>query len=324
MKAFVTGVAGFIGSHLACQLLAQGHKVVGVDAFTDAYDPKIKRENVQPALANPRFELVEGDLLALDLPALMVDCDVAFHLAAQAGVRGGWGPGLALYVQRNMLTTQRLLEAARIVSIQKVVLASSSSVYGEAACLPVAETDPCQPLSPYAITKLAAEQLGLAYRQRYGLPLVALRYFAVYGPRQRPDMAFSRFIAGLCEGEPLPVYGDGGQSRDFTYVDDVVDATIRAARCPVEGEVINIGSGRSSSVLEVVARLEALLGHRACINWLPEAPGEPRHTRANIAKAAALLEYSPQVDLAQGLANQLAWATRTVPLDPLAPATMRY
>jgi nucleoside-diphosphate-sugar epimerase len=316
MKAFVTGAAGFIGSHLAIRLLADGHEVVGVDCFTDAYDPAIKLRNVASIRSNPRFTLVTGDLRDPAILERLADCNVVFHLAGQAGVRGGWGEDFAAYVERNVLATQRLLEVARGASLSAFVLASSSSVYGEAPRLPVRETDSCHPLSPYAISKLAAEQLGLAYWRQHNVPLVALRYFAVFGPGQRPDMAFSRFIAALRAGDPLPIYGDGLQRRDFTYVDDAVEATMAAATRRVAGEVINVGSGTSTSVRDVVGQLELLLECRAEFEWLPESPGEARQTLADISRARELLAYAPHVDLAHGLAAQVEWAQSSTLNEP--------
>ena len=291
---------------------------MGVDAFTDAYAPPLKKQNLRSAVADSRFQLVVGNLLDLTLPEVLADCEVIFHLAGQTGVRGGWGPDAQLYFERNVLATQRLLKAAQRVSLRKFVFASSSSVYGQVA-LPARESDPCQPLSPYAVTKLAAERLAMASWRKYGLPVVALRYFAVYGPRQRPDMAFSRFIAALRGGSPLPIYGDGSQSRDFTYVADVVQATVRAAERPVEGECINVGSGVATRVLDVVAGLEALVGRRAQITWLPQPPGEPHHTEADITKARNLLGYCPRVRLARGACQSTSVCNRRLAIRSSVP-----
>ena len=217
----VTGVAGFLGSHLTERLLAAGHEVVGVDAFTPFYDPRRKRRNLEAALAHPRFRLLELDLGADD-PARLPDAELVFHFAAQAGVRPSWGDGFAEYARHNVLATQRLLERYEARPPRRFVYASSSSVYGDAERLPTRESDLPRPYSPYGVTKLAGEHLCLLYQRNRGLPATALRFFTVYGPRQRPDMAFHRLLEAALDGRPFEVYGDGRQSRDFTYVADAV------------------------------------------------------------------------------------------------------
>jgi UDP-glucose 4-epimerase len=303
--ALITGVAGFIGSHLAETLLSKGKKVVGIDAFTEYYDPDRKRANVAPLLAQPGFRLVEEDLATCDLGSALEGCDVVFHQAGQPGVRGSWGDDFRLYLERNLLATQRLLEALRAHPVQKLVFASSSSVYGDAERYPTAETDLPRPISPYGVTKLAGEHLCLAYATGYGVPLVALRYFTVYGPRQRPDMAFSRFIRAVLAGDEITVYGDGQQTRDFTYVSDIVDANIAAAGSELRSEVVNIGGGSRVTVLEVLDLIGAIAGKEPRIRFIETQRGDVRHTGADLSRARALLGYEPRVPLPEGLRRQV-------------------
>ena len=259
MTDVVTGVAGFIGSHLASRLLAEGHDVVGIDCFTDYYDPGRKRANVAPLLGHPRFRLAELDLALDPLEEVVSGAACVYHLAAQPGVRGSWGSGFATYVRQNILATQRLLEAVGGEG-RRLVYASSSSIYGEAEQALTAEDCLPRPVSPYGVTKLSAEQLVLAYDRTMGLDARCVRYFTVYGPRQRPDMAFSRFIRAARLGEPVEVYGDGSQTRDFTFVTDAVDATVRAGTVDDAGErVFNVGGGSTTSVREVLDILGELL-----------------------------------------------------------------
>src|SRR5579872_1548111 len=226
-RSIVTGAAGFIGSHLAERLIALGHDVVGIDSFTPYYDPTIKRANVAGLLNSPRFQLIEANLATADLEPIVAGADYVFHQAAQAGVRASWGSSFSGYTEYNVLATQRLLEALKEHRPRKVVYASSSSVYGDAA-LPMRETARPQPVSPYGVTKLAAEHLCHLYWANYGVPAVSLRYFTVYGPRQRPDMGFNRFLRAALTGQPIHRFGDGEQTRDFTFVEDAVSATMAA------------------------------------------------------------------------------------------------
>jgi UDP-glucose 4-epimerase len=305
-RLLVTGVAGFIGSHLAEHLLAAGHEVIGIDAFTDYYDPAIKRANVAPLLDLPGFRLIDGDLADCDLGEALDGCEVVYHQAAQAGVRASWGDDFRLYLERNLWATQRLLEAIRERPVRKLVFASSSSVYGDAERYPTAETDHPRPISPYGVTKLAGEHLCLAYAASYGVPIVALRYFTVYGPRQRPDMAFNRFIRAVARGDDITVYGDGTQTRDFTYVSDIVAANIAAGEADVRGEVINTGGGSRVTVLEVLGLLGELIGKEPKIRFIETQRGDVRHTAADLSKARALLGYEPRVPLREGLRRQVA------------------
>jgi len=329
--SLVTGVAGFIGSHLAERLLQEGHRVIGVDGFIGYYPSSMKKRNIASLLRRDRFSFIEADLLDLDLVALLrvkptakhqlwtsqgkgqelpAHCHhvgYVFHLAAQPGVRASWGTNFEVYTRNNVLVTQRLLEAAKDVPLKKFVYSSSSSVYGNAETFPISETVMPQPVSPYGVTKLAAEHLCLLYWRNYGLPAVCLRYFSVYGPRQRPDMAFYRFIRAMLEEQEIVVYGDGEQTRDFTYVDDVVDATARAGIADFAGEVFNIGGGSRVTVNETIKVLEHILGRRARVRCVESQSGDVRHTAADITRVTTVLGFRPQTSLADGLQAEVQW-----------------
>jgi UDP-glucose 4-epimerase len=305
--AVVTGAAGFIGSHLSEALVARGHDVVGVDALTDYYDPAIKRRNVRALLAGRHFRLLELDLAADPLDALPARPRYVFHLAAQPGVRASWGREFATYTSHNVLATQRLLEHVKDQGSERVVVASSSSVYGDAERLPTSEADLPRPYSPYGVTKLAAEHLALLYARNFGVPAVAMRYFTVYGPRQRPDMAFHRFIRALLAGAPIGVHGDGGQTRDFTFVGDAVAANLAAAERGVNGTAYNVGGGSRVSVNDVLERLGRIAGRTPVVEHGPAQAGDPRDTGADIARARRDLGWEPRTSLDEGLARQLAW-----------------
>jgi Nucleoside-diphosphate-sugar epimerases len=307
MKALLTGVAGFVGSHLAERLMAAGHAVVGVDALTDYYEPERKRANLA-AIEGEGLELVEGDLNRLDLDSLLEGVEVVFHLAGQPGIRSSWGESFGIYLDQNVRATQRLLEACREASIKRFVYASSSSIYGDAERFPTKEEDLPAPISPYGVTKLAGEHLSRLYYRAYDLPTVALRYFTIYGPRQRPDMAFSRFIAAALEGRPVTVFGDGEQVRDFTYVGDVVTATIAAAASGRPGTSYNIAGGTQTSIREVIDTIGDLTGGPVAIDHRDPVPGDARRTGADTSRARADLGYEPSVGLREGLALQVAHA----------------
>ncbi len=304
-RAVITGAAGFIGSHLADSLLAEGRQVVGIDAFIPYYEPAIKRANIATASRSPRFELLAGDLNELDLGEVLQPGDVVFHLAAQPGVRQSWGVSFPDYVRHNIEATQRLLEAARRRAVARVVYASSSSVYGDAP-LPMAEDGPLQPISPYGVTKRTAEELCMVYWRNFELPVVPLRFFTVYGPRQRPDMAFNLFIRAIAEGTPLPVYGDGSQRRDFTFVEDVVALLTAAAERAEPGVPINVGGGSAVSIRRAISIVEELLGQKAVLNFQPLPPGDARDTQARMDRARAL-GVAPRVTVEEGLERQVAW-----------------
>jgi UDP-glucose 4-epimerase len=310
--ALVTGAAGFIGSHLVDRLLESGVRVTGVDAFTDYYDPALKRENVAGAAGSPRFKLLELDLGAADLAALP-DVTVVFHQAAQAGVRSSWGRDFGAYVHHNVLATQRLLERYRGAKLERFVYASSSSVYGEAERFPTTEDALPRPISPYGVTKLAGEHLALLYGRRDALPVTALRYFTVYGPRQRPDMAFHRFCRALLNDEPITIYGDGRQSRDFTFIADAVEANLRAWKQAAPQSVYNVGGGSQVEVLEAIAILERALSAKAKLQFEPRAAGDPMRTRADASHLERDLGWKPRTPIEQGLAAEAEWARGRAP-----------
>lgn len=306
MRALVTGAAGFIGSHLCEHLLASGFEVTGVDCFTDYYPPERKRRNLLGPLADDGFRLVEGDIAELELGELIAEGDLVFHLAAQPGVRQSWGREFEIYTTQNVLATQRLLEACKKARIGRLVYASSSSIYGDAESFPTSESATPAPVSPYGVTKLAAEHLCLLYQSKFAVPAVALRYFTVYGPRQRPDMAFHRFIEAARAGRPIEVFGDGLQIRDFTYVTDAVAATAAAGARGAVGRVYNVAGGTQASVLDVADHLGSLLGESVKVDHLPAIPGDARRTGADVTRARDELGFEPALTLAEGLAAQLA------------------
>jgi UDP-glucose 4-epimerase len=310
VRAVVTGVAGFIGSHLAESLLKDGHEVVGIDCFLDHYPRPLKERNLVSARDHRLFRFVEGRLQDHDLPPLLRGAEQIFHLAAQAGVRASWGRDFSLYTDHNVLATQRLLEAAVGVGRPRLVYASSSSVYGDSPTLPLREDAPCQPVSPYGVTKLAAEHLGRLYHQSHGLPVVSLRYFTVYGPRQRPDMAFHRFLSAAQRGDAIHVYGDGEQTRDFTYVEDIVAATRAAAVSGRPGAVYNVGGGERVSLNQVLGTIEGITGCRLRILREEPQKGDMRDTFADTAAARRDLGFRSRVRLDEGLAREWDWLRR--------------
>ena len=307
MKVVVTGAAGFIGSHLTESLLAAGHEVTGVDAFTDYYARSAKERNLEKSRDHRAFRLVEGRLQDLDLRPVLEDVGQVFHLAAQAGVRASWGREFAHYTDHNVLATQRLLEAARSAGGPRVVYASSSSVYGEAPALPLREDARCEPVSPYGVSKLAAEHLGVLYHRNFGLPVVSLRYFTVYGPRQRPDMAFHRFLRAAREGEPIHVFGDGQQTRDFTFVSDIVAATRAAADSGRPGSVYNVGGGERVVLNDVLRQIEDVTGRRLTVVRDEVQKGDMRDTFADTTAARRDLGFRSTVSLTQGLEREWEW-----------------
>jgi UDP-glucose 4-epimerase len=310
MKALVTGVAGFIGSTLAERLVADGAEVAGIDCFTDYYPRSIKERNLSGLLKGPRFRFIEARIQDVDLPALLRDRTHVFHLAAQAGVRKSWGRDFAIYTVNNIEATQALLEAScGLATLERFVYSSSSSVYGDRVAMPMREDALPQPVSPYGVSKLAAEQLCYLYFANYGVPTVSLRYFTVYGPRQRPDMGFHKFLRATILGEPISVYGDGDQTRDFTFVSDAVNANVRAATRGVPGRVYNIGGGSRVSVNDVLEMIGRVAGRKPLINVDPVQKGDMRHTYADTSLARADLGYAPTVGLEQGLAAEYQWLT---------------
>jgi nucleoside-diphosphate-sugar epimerase len=313
LRVVVTGVAGFIGSHLSERLLAAGHEVVGIDCFTDYYERARKEQNLDKSRSHDRFHFEAADLVDADLAPLLDGADVVYHLAGQPGVRPSWGNQFDRYVRDNVIATQRLLEALKNAPIKRFVFAGSSSVYGDAERFPTKENALPRPVSPYGVTKLAAEHLTNLYTRNFGIPAVSLRYFTVYGPRQRPDMAFSRFMQATTAGEDIEVFGDGEQTREFTYVSDAVDGTIKASTADVVGQIFNLGGGSRVTVNKVLATLEEISGLSIRRQNLPAAPGDPRHTGASINLARERLGWEPRVSLAEGLAKQWEWFRTTDP-----------
>ena len=307
MRALVTGAAGFIGSHLSESLLGDGFEVVGIDAFVDYYPRSVKEGNLAAAARHPAFRLVEGRVQDLDLRALLDGVEQVFHLAAQAGVRASWGRDFELYTEHNVLATQRLLEAALVAGKPRIVYASSSSVYGDAPELPLREESPCRPVSPYGVTKLAAEHLGRLYERNHGLPVVSLRYFTVYGPRQRPDMAFHRFLKAARDDQPIRVFGDGEQTRDFTFVADIVAATRAAALKGRPGMAYNVGGGERVSLNQVLRTIEGITGRPFRVSREEPQKGDMRDTAADTGAAQRDLGFRPTVSLAAGLRREWEW-----------------
>jgi UDP-glucose 4-epimerase len=307
MKALVTGAAGFIGSHLCAHLIDGGAEVIGIDCFTDYYPRTFKDANVGVNAGSPRFRLVESTIQEANLPALLDGVTHVFHLAAQAGVRKSWGRDFEHYTVNNVEATQTLLEALVDRPIERLVYASTSSVYGDLAPIPMREDTRLQPVSPYGVTKLAAEHLCLLYYFTYGVPATALRYFTVYGPRQRPDMAFHRFLKAAHDGQPITLYGDGEQTRDFTYVGDAAAATRLAGLKGVPGRVYNIGGGSRVSVNHVLQLVEQVVGKPVTIAREASQKGDMRDTYADTSLAQADLGFRPQTTLADGLAAEYAW-----------------
>lgn len=308
MQVVVTGAAGFIGSHLTDRLISEGHDVIGVDSFTSYYDREMKERNLVAARRSGRFSLVDAELGEVDLGPLLDGAEVVFHQAGQPGVRLSW-EDFSEYERNNVMVTQRLLQAAASSStLQRLVYASSSSIYGNAHSYPVAEDALPAPYSPYGVTKLAAEHLCRLYADNYGVPTVSLRYFTVYGPRQRPDMAFYRLIEGAIRSRPFHLLGDGGQIRDFTFVGDVVDANLRCLVGSIEpGSVLNIASGAPTTMRNAIAVVEEVSGAHVDLLLERAASGDVRQTGGDITLAKAALDWAPTTELAAGLADQVTW-----------------
>jgi nucleoside-diphosphate-sugar epimerase len=311
MKALVTGAAGFIGSHLTSALLDRGAHVVGLDCFTDYYARSLKEANLAVNKHVPGFHFIEGRIQDVDLRSLLSGVTHVFHLAAQAGVRKSWGRDFRVYSDNNVDASQQLLEACVTLPLQKFVYASSSSIYGDNVSIPMRETALPQPVSPYGVTKLAAEQLCYLYHVNHGVPTSSLRYFTVYGPRQRPDMGFHRFISAAIAGDPITLYGDGEQTRDFTFVHDAVAATIAAGARGVPGRAYNIGGGSRVSINQVLDIIGRLVGRALDVRREPAQKGDMRDTFADTSLARADLGFVPTVSLEEGIAAEYRWLSTT-------------
>lgn len=311
MKILISGVAGFVGSTLALRLIRDGHDVVGIDSMTNYYARQIKEANLRPLADSPNFTFHEEDLRTAPLDARLVDVGVVFHQAGQPGIRKSWGQDFTDYLDWNVLATQRLLEACRKAKhVTRLVYASSSSVYGDAATYPTSESALPQPISPYGVSKLAGEHLATLYAKNYGISAVSLRYFTVYGPRQRPDMAFTRFVTAAQAAKKITIFGDGTQVRDFTFVEDVVHANIAAGFSPgIEpGAVYNVAGGSSVSVNEVLRAVEAIHGAPLDIEYVPRSLGDAQRTGGDTTRIRQDLGWVAATTLEDGLGNQYAWA----------------
>ncbi len=303
MKALVTGCAGFIGSTLTDRLLTEGYEVIGIDRFSDYYSRGLKERNLSLALKHPMFTLLEEDIVDM---GTFPDVDYVFHLAAQAGVRASWGKSFAIYTRDNIQATQRLLEYYKELKIKKFVYSSSSSVYGNVE-LPMRENRMVRPVSPYGVSKLAAEHLCYLYWKNYGVPTVSLRYFTVYGPRQRPDMGINKFVNAILHGQTITIYGDGRQTRDFTYIDDIVEANVLAAIGGVCGEAFNVGGGNRISVKDLINAIERATGKSATLVYVEEQKGDVQDTWADAQKAEDLLGWKAKIGIAAGLNRYVEW-----------------
>ncbi len=310
----MTGVAGFIGSHLAEKLLEDKIKVIGIDSFTNYYSKKIKKNNLINCLKNKNFNFIQNDLMKVELEPILKKTDYIFHHAAQPGVRSSWGTEFDTYVKNNISVTQRLLEISKnLKSIKKIVIASSSSVYGNQKGI-MSENSITKPESPYGATKLASENLGMIYHSNYNLPVICLRYFTVYGPRQRPDMAFTRFITNaLCRKE-LTIYGDGNQTRDFTYIDDIINANVACMHSDYNGGLINVGGDHVISINKILFKIQKNLGFKLKIKYLQIQKGDVNHTKANISKAKKILKYVPKISIDEGLKNEIDYLKNNLKL----------
>lgn len=307
MALLITGVAGFVGSHLAERLLEEGFDLIGVDSFLDYYPKEIKENNLRRVIKNPKFKFIEANLLGLNLKEIFEQVEAVFHQAAIPGVRASWGKDFSQYVENNIQATQVLLEACKDVKIKKFIYASSSSVYGDSDELPIKETSPTQPVSPYGVSKLAGEHLTSLYFKGYGIPTVSLRYFTVYGPRQRPDMGFHKFISAVLLGREIDIYGTGEQTRDFTFIGDAVEANLQAFFGGKEGEAYNVGGGSRIKLIETIRIIEEISGRRADLKYRDPQRGDAKHTYADVSKAKRDFGYSPEVNIYEGLKTHYEW-----------------
>lgn len=305
-RIIVTGAAGFIGSHICERLLKNDHFVVGIDCLTDYYSKYIKKKNIKALKQNERFNFIERNIL--DLDSVKEEIEYIFHVAAQAGVRASWGKKFDIYIKNNILSTQHLLELSKnIKGLKKFIYSSSSSIYGDAETLPTSENTIPKPISPYGVSKLAGEHLCQLYSKNYGVHTVSLRYFTVFGPRQRPDMAFHIFIKAILEDKPIIVFGNGEQSRDFTYISDVVEANILAMESNSKETIYNIGGGNYATVNQVLEILKEFMKSDPQVKYEKKAKGDVKDTKADIKKAKRELGFVPKQDLTTGLKKEIEW-----------------
>ena len=307
MNCLVTGTAGFIGSHLSRRLLKEGFSVIGVDSFTDYYPRWIKERNLSTLKSENNFSFLEEDINSLDLNRLLQNVDCVFHLAAQAGVRASWGQSFSEYIRNNIEATQRLLEESKEQPLHKFIFASSSSVYGYCPELPMSESSPLLPYSPYGVTKLAAENLCYLYSKNYGVPTISLRFFTVYGPGQRPDMAFHKFFKSTSENKPITVFGTGEQTRDFTYINDIIDAIFACIEHGQTGETYNLGGGNRKMLKDLLPLFEEICGKKISVKWEEKQKGDVPHTLADIQKAKKDLGFVPRTAIDEGLSEEWRW-----------------
>jgi len=303
--ALITGVAGFIGSSLAEKLLKDNFKVIGIDSFTNYYSPHIKEKNIENCLKHSNFSFIHQDLDTLDLSTIFENTEYVFHLSAQPGARASWGKGFTTYVKNNISVTQKILESLKNnTTLKKFIFASSSSVYGNQSSIMNEDTSLTKPVSPYGVTKLASENLVNLYFKNYEIPIISLRYFTAYGPKQRPDMAFTRFFLSIIKDKKLIIFGNGEQTRDFTYVDDVVKATMNAAASDHVGEILNIGGGSVFSLMQITEFMKEITGKELEIDFKKEQKGDVKHTSADISKSENLINYKSNTDIKYGLTQQ--------------------
>lgn len=307
MNCLVTGAAGFIGSHLSRRLLKEGFSVTGVDSFTDYYPRWIKENNLSSIKNESEFLFIEEDINSLNLKRFLEGIDCVFHMAAQAGVRASWGSSFSEYIQNNIEATQKLLEEAKEHTLHRFVYASSSSVYGFCPELPMSETSPLLPYSPYGVTKLAGENLCYLYSKNHDVPAISLRFFTVYGPGQRPDMAFHKFFKAASEDEPIPVFGNGEQTRDFTFIDDIIDAIFACITNGRLGETYNLGGGNRKMLKDLFPLFEEICEKKIRIQWEEKQKGDVPHTLADIQKAKRDLGFDPKVSIHEGLSKEWRW-----------------
>ena len=314
MKVIVTGAAGFIGSTLSEKLIKQGFYVIGIDSLNSNYPIKLKKNNLTALLNNKNFEFINKNITSIEFGNKYSDIEAVFHQAATAGVRSSWGTNFKEYTENNILATQHLLESFKSSKLKKFIFASSSSVYGNSDEMPLTISTLTKPVSPYGVTKLAAENLINSYYENYGLPTVSLRYFTVYGPRQRPDMAFHIFLRSAITNNKIDIYGNGEQIRDFTYIDDVVNANMLSLEFGVSGNIYNIGGGSNISINETLRLIESITNKSLKISYKDTQKGDVRQTQADISESKIQLKYEPGYDIMTGLENEYEWICKNISL----------